>query len=164
MARKTTVLMAVLVLLMAMPCGATEIEAPKSANIQIGALQVHPSVSIGETYSDNIYQSYNARDKESDFITTVSPGINLLLPMRDHSLQLGYKADMYRYADFSENNYVNQTASGALNFDFPGGLLFSVSDTFKDMTNRRKWSGPVYPARRTRTEKKLTGPMILRSW
>ena len=139
MARKTTVLMAVLVLLMAMPCGATEIEAPKSANIQIGALQVHPSVSIGETYSDNIYQSYDAREKESDFITTVSPGINLLLPMRDHSLQLGYKADMYRYADFSENNYVNQTASGALNFDFPGGLLFSVSDTFKDMTNRRKW-------------------------
>ena len=139
MARKTTFILALLVLLVAVPCWAAEIQAPKSANIQVGALQVHPSVSIGETYSDNIYQSYDAKDKESDFITTISPAINLLLPMRRHSLQLGYKADIYSYADLSENNYANQTASGALNFDFPGGLLFRISDTFKDMTTPRKW-------------------------
>ena len=139
MARKTTFILALLGLLVAVPCGAAEIQAPKSANIQVGSLQVHPSIGIAETYSDNIYQSYDAKDKESDFITTISPAINLFLPMRRHSLQLGYKADIYNYSDLSENDYTNQTASGALNFDFPGGLLFRVSDTFKDMTTPRQW-------------------------
>ena len=139
MARKITIILALLVLFVAMPCGAVEIKAPKSANIQVGALQVHPSVSIAETYSDNIYQSYDAKADESDYITTLSPGISLLLPLRRHSLRLGYRADIYKYSDLSENDYANQTANGTLNFDFPGGLIFKISDTFRDITTQRKW-------------------------
>ncbi|MBN2570228.1 MAG: outer membrane beta-barrel protein [Deltaproteobacteria bacterium] len=139
MARKTTILLALIVLFVAMPCKAADIKAPRSANIQVGALQVHPSVSITETYSDNIYQSYDAKEKESDYITTISPEINFLLPIQRHSVELGYKADVYNYADLSENNYVNQTASGALNLNFPVGLMFRISDTFKDLTTPREW-------------------------
>ncbi|MBN1365327.1 MAG: outer membrane beta-barrel protein [Syntrophaceae bacterium] len=116
-----------------------QLKAPKSANIQVGRLQINPSLGIAGIYSDNVYHNYDARDKESDFITAISPGIGFILPLRRHNIQLGYKSDIYRFADFSENDYFNQKVAGSLNFDFPGGLLFSVSDAFGDITLPRRW-------------------------
>ena len=108
-------------------------------NIKLGPLEIHPSIGLTETWTDNVYRSYDGKDKERDWITTTSPGLELVLPLNRHSVKLGYFADINRYADFSENNYVSQTATGSVNLDFPGGLLFTVSDNFTDSEVVRKW-------------------------
>ncbi|MDA8125839.1 MAG: outer membrane beta-barrel protein [Deltaproteobacteria bacterium] len=108
-------------------------------NIKLGPLEIHPSLGLMETYTDNVYKSFDGKNKERDWITTVSPGLELVLPLSRHNFRLGYLADIHRYADFKENNYVSQTANGSLNFDFPGGLLFTVSDKFMDSEVTRKW-------------------------
>jgi hypothetical protein len=107
-------------------------------NIKLGPVEVHPSVGLMETFTDNVYRNYDGRDKKSDWITTLSPGLELVLPMRRHSFRIGYVADVNWYADLRENNYVSQAATGSLNFDFPGGLLFTVSDRFLDSEIVRK--------------------------
>lgn len=116
-----------------------QVQAPSGGGIKIGPLEFHPGIGLTETYSDNIYQSYDGLDSKTDYITTISPGVGLVLPLRRHSIQLGYRADIYKFADFKENDYTNHTAVGALNFDFPGGLLINISDTFQDLTTPRKW-------------------------
>jgi len=111
----------------------------RPGKIKLGPVGVHPSLGLTETYTDNVYQSYDGKDKESDFITTISPGLQLVLPLRRHSVTAGYRADINRYAGFSENDYVRQTANGSVNLDFPGGLLLNISDTFIDSEVIRKW-------------------------
>ena len=114
-------------------------QAPAGGNIKLGPVEVHPSVGLMETYSDNIYTSYNNKDKESDYISTLSPGIQFLLPMRRHSLQVGYKADINWYGRNNETDYTNHLFGGALNLDFPGGLIFTLSDYYSIATTPRKW-------------------------
>jgi hypothetical protein len=108
-------------------------------NIRLGPLAIHPSVGVMETFTDNVYRSFDGKDQKSDWITTISPGLELVLPLQRHSFRLGYSADINRYADFHENNYVSQTVAGSLNFDFPGGLLFTVNDRFMDSELVRRW-------------------------
>lgn len=134
----TAVLVCLLVSLMAAPAW-SQPALPGQGNIKIGPLEIHPSIGLTQTYTDNVYQSYDGRAKENDWITTISPGLELVLPLRRHSLRLGYFADINRYMDFNENNYVRQVARGSMNFDFPGGLLLSISDTFINSEVPRKW-------------------------
>lgn len=108
-------------------------------NIKVGPLEIHPGLGLTETYTDNVYRSYDGKEKESDFVTTVSPGVQLILPLRRHSVTAGYRADINRYASFSENDYVRQTANGSVKLDFPGGLLLTISDTFTDSEVIRRW-------------------------
>ena len=67
-------------------------------NIHIGPLKVHPSITVKEEYTDNIFQE--ARGESGSAITTVSPGITLQLPIRRHFLQVDYHADLIEAAKF----------------------------------------------------------------
>ena len=116
-----------------------QIKAPTGGNIKLGPVEIHPSVGLTETYSDNIYKSYDNKSDESDYITTLSPGVQFLLPLGRHSFQAGYKADINWYADNSETDYTNHLAGGTLNLDFPGGLIFTLSDYYTIGTVLRKW-------------------------
>lgn len=108
-------------------------------NIKLGPLEVHPSVGLAETYTDNVYRNYDGHEKKSDWITTLSPGLELVLPLRRHSLKVGYLADVNWYGKNRENNHVQQAATGSVNLDFPGGLVFTVSHRFTDSEIVRKW-------------------------
>ncbi len=109
-------------------------------NIKVGPLEIHPSVGVTGTYTDNVYQSYDGKETESSFITTVSPGVQFILPFGGtHNVQAGYLADINKFSDFSENDYVRQSANASMNLDFPGGLQFSLSDVFVDSEILRKW-------------------------
>lgn len=124
---------------MAFPAGVHSQAPIGNGNIQLGPVGVHPSLGLTETYTDNVYRSYDGKEKESDFITTLSPGLQLILPLRRHSVKAGYRADINRFSSFSENDYVRQTATGGINLDFPGGLLLNISDTFIDSEAMRRW-------------------------
>jgi hypothetical protein len=110
----------------------TQWMAPGTERIKAGPVEVHPFVGVTEFYNDNIYRNYGGLKKEEDYITTLSPGLQLRLPVRQHSFQLDYRADVSLYAKNNETNYTNQTGGAAINLDFPGGLLFHLSDYFSD--------------------------------
>ncbi|MGA2466435.1 MAG: outer membrane beta-barrel protein [Thermodesulfobacteriota bacterium] len=119
------------------PLGA-QITGPGTENIKAGPVEIHPFVELTETYSDNIYKNYGGFKKESDFITTLSPGIRLILPVKTHSFQLDYRADVNWYAKNSETNYINQIGGGLIKLEFPGGLNFNFSDYFTHAVIPRK--------------------------
>lgn len=116
-----------------------QLQAPAGGNIKLGPVEVHPSVGLMETYSDNIYESYDNKPKESDYITTLSPGIQFLLPLRRHSFRIDYKAEINSYADNDETDYTNSLFGGQMKLDFPGGLIFTMSDYYSIETTPRKW-------------------------
>jgi hypothetical protein len=114
-------------------------ETMGTGNIKLGPLEIHPSIAVSETYTDNVYLSYDGKKDESDWITTISPGIALVLPLRRHSIKMGYYADINRFQEFDENDYARQVGFASLNLDFPGGLVIEVSDRFTDSEMLRKW-------------------------
>lgn len=112
---------------------------PAGEKIKVGPVEIHPSLGLMETYSDNIYLSYDDKAEESDYITTLSPGIQFLLPLKRHSFQVSYKADINRYSNNNETDYTNHLFEGVLSLDFPGGLIFTLSDYYSIATIIRKW-------------------------
>ena len=116
-----------------------QLQAPAGGKIKLGPVEIHPSIGLMETNSDNIYASYDNKPKESDHITTLSPGIRFLLPLKRHSFQADYKADINLYSYNDETDYINHLFGGALNLDFPGGLIFTLSDDYSIATVPRKW-------------------------
>ena len=116
---------------------------PGTGNIKVGPLEVHPYLGLTETYSSNIYLNYGGRPSKSDYITTATPGILLLLPLQRHTLKAEYRADANWFSTYSETNYTNQRVGGALDLDFPMGLTFHLSDYFADARIPRK--GPDNP-------------------
>lgn len=116
-----------------------QLQTPTGGKIKLGPVEIHPSIGLMETYTDNIYVSYDDKAKESDYITTLSPGIQFLLPLKRHSFQVSYKADINRYSNNNETDYTNHLFDGALSLDFPGGLIFTLSDNYSIATIIRKW-------------------------
>ncbi|MBI5605160.1 MAG: outer membrane beta-barrel protein [Deltaproteobacteria bacterium] len=119
------------------PLGA-QVAGPGKGNIKIGPLEVHPFVGLTETYNDNVYRNYGNLKSESDLITTLSPGVQLFLPLQRHNVQLNYRADVNWFSNNSGTNYANQRVGGEVNLDFPGGLIFGLSDYYADAKIPRK--------------------------
>lgn len=65
---------------------------------------IRPSITIGEGYNDNIYLT--STDKESDFITRVSPEIEIFTFTRSMSLLLNYTFSYEYFARHSEESDV----------------------------------------------------------
>ena len=117
---------------------------------------IHPFLTISGYYTDNVF---NVKDeKDSDFITVLSPGIWLALPrsrenllsitsssispggyyiggfspvaFRRHQAYLYYRADFELYDKFKEENAVNHKAEGFYQFNARGGLSIKVADQY----------------------------------
>jgi len=67
-------------------------------NIHVGPLEVHPSVTVKEAYTDNIF--WESSGESGSAITTFSPGLILRLPLRRHFLELKYHTDIIEAARF----------------------------------------------------------------
>jgi hypothetical protein len=68
-------------------------------------LVVTPSLAVGERYDDNIFQE---NDKEDDFVTVITPGINLLYrPSVNTSLDFTYRPSLEFFKDHSDENQVS---------------------------------------------------------
>lgn len=103
-------------------------QAMAAGNLHYGSLEVHPYILLKETYNDNIFATPS--DTEDDWITTITPGIKLVLPFRMHQFDLEYNAVINRYLDFTSENTTGHNASGKA--DLKIGSLFGLklSDTF----------------------------------
>ncbi|MFO7667343.1 MAG: outer membrane beta-barrel protein [Desulfobacterales bacterium] len=103
-------------------------QAMAAGNLHFGALEIHPSILLKETYNDNIFATTDKT--ESDWITTITPGIKLALPFRMHQFDLEYNAVINRYLDFTSENTTGHNAVAKA--DFKLGSLFGLKlgDTF----------------------------------
>jgi len=68
-----------------------------------GNFRLRPSVSITGKYEDNIFATDTA--EEHDFITIISPRLNVDSTWDKHSLRFKLGANLGRYADFDAENY-----------------------------------------------------------
>ena len=63
---------------------------------------IHPSITVGEEYNDNVFDSYV--NKKSDFITHIMPGLNTKYKTAFWDLDLSYLYDYRYYAKNSRND------------------------------------------------------------
>lgn len=118
---------------------------------------VHPFLTITEYYTDNAFSSN--KDKKSDFITVLSPGIWLTVPVelekistvdtstlspggmnlsryppdafKRYQAYLSYVANIELHSrDSSGLNFVGHKAEGLLQYNFRGGLSLELLDQF----------------------------------
>jgi hypothetical protein len=88
----------------------------------VGPLMVRPQLDITETYDSNLF--YGPNHEISDFITAISPGINLYLgkPERN-SISFNYQLDRLIYADRSELDGNNHSFTIQTQLQGPHWLL-----------------------------------------
>ncbi|MFO0795098.1 MAG: outer membrane beta-barrel protein [Candidatus Brocadiaceae bacterium] len=108
------------------------VEAKAQGNLHVGPLKVNPIFSISESYDDNIFDA--PRDKDADLITTLSPGINISSPIKaiKSEASIGYLANVWEYANHTDESHVNQYIDGSFKTIFPYGLGITFRDRFED--------------------------------
>jgi polysaccharide biosynthesis protein VpsM len=103
---------------------------PEGGNLKLGALQVHPSLQAQTEYSSNVYQNYGGLPTSSGFISTITPGIKLLLPVARHQFFAEYKADFNYYSTDAETDYIQQRLGAGSKFSFGRNIDLSLTYYF----------------------------------
>ena len=75
---------------------------------RLGGFFLYPEMSVTEIYRDNIF--YTENNKTDDFITVVSPKLNLKSNWNNHALNLFADMDAGFYASNSDENYTDLRA------------------------------------------------------
>jgi polysaccharide biosynthesis protein VpsM len=98
--------------------------------VAVGPLRVRPHMGVAQMYTDNVFRTNS--NKTSDFLTTLSPGIQVQLPFGGfHSFLIDYRTNLQYYARTPSNDVHDQTAIGAFKFNFPGGLRIDLQGEHK---------------------------------
>ena len=71
--------------------------------VRLGGFFLYPQAELSEIYRDNIF--YSDGNKESDFITVLSPSLLLKSNWNNHALNLFADADIGRHMDNSDEDY-----------------------------------------------------------
>ena len=92
----------------------------------MGSVKIHPHLGVAEFFTDNVFRTKKRR--RSDYVTTIAPGIQALLPFGGgkHSLLLDYRAAQFLHHKESANNALAQHGVGHMEFNFPGGLKIDL--------------------------------------
>ncbi len=97
--------------------------------VRMGSFFLFPKIGLSETYDDNIFRTDGS--EVDDFITVLSPSLNLKSNWNRHSLNFGASADIGRYADRTTENYedYNVNTGGTLDITrrshLSGGLSYA---------------------------------------
>ncbi len=89
--------------------------------LKVGRMQIHPFLGVAEIFTDNVFRT--KKQRQSDFLTTIAPGIQASVPFAEkHSFLFDYRAAQFSYAKFTPNNALTQNGLGQMRLNFPGGL------------------------------------------
>ena len=92
------------------------------------ALQIHPFVSVQETYNDNVFAVAN--DTVHDWITTITPGIQLSLPYGKHFFSVDYKAVFNKYSNYSSEDTTDHYANAMADLKIGSQFGLKLSDAY----------------------------------
>jgi len=87
-----------------------------------------PRVSVSETYTDNV--DLDSDNEESEWITVVSPGANVLFDRQKTDLALDYEAGFAFYAKDSSRDTIRHRGRISLGQLLAERLRLNLSDTF----------------------------------
>ncbi len=90
-----------------------------------------PSVSVGETFNDNVNLSPKGQ-AQSDFITTVSPGLNLAVQGSRVKLNLNYNPQELFFARGTSPDQIQQRLQGAGHSEIVPEMLFFDANVSAD--------------------------------
>ncbi len=93
----------------------------------IPGLKVSPFLSERVEYESNIFQTPS--HTKDDIIFKTIPGFVADYSFGPHSISAGYRAEILRYLDLTDQNTVHHIAVGQLRLDFPRTLL-TLRDDF----------------------------------
>jgi hypothetical protein len=96
--------------------------------IRLGELRIHPAFSLTEEYESNVFQT--PTNEQGDFITRISPGFALHLPLGRHDFYTGYRAEFLKYIRLKNQDTTDHYATTGMKLDFPGGLLVNMDNAF----------------------------------
>lgn len=90
-------------------------DAAKKPGYHTDGFRIRPSLTITETYDDNVFATDG--NEASDWITVTSPQIKVDSTWSEHSLRFRAGADFGRYWDFDGENYLDYWASTEGRYD-----------------------------------------------
>jgi len=90
--------------------------------------ELTPSIFVAEVYDDNIYLEFT--DTTSDYITGVSPGLNLNILSPKMQLEIAYAPTFVWYAKEDGNNTVRHAGTLTFGRDLTQHLRFDLTDTY----------------------------------
>lgn len=106
--------------------------------LRLGPVEVHPYLSLRETYSDNVFLTPD--NKKHDFITSINPGLFLQLPFRRHVVSLGGSTNLNKYAINSSEDTTDWTLYSAGDFYLGSRINLKVSDKYRNGFESRSQS------------------------
>ena len=122
--------------------------------------ELTPRISVSEVYDDNIY--LDATNEKSDYLTTVSPGINMMMSSINRSLSLDYSPTWVFYDQYDENDTVRHAGNLAFWQNFAEHLRFNLNDTYIKSEEPLEENEEIEGVRSTRnTYKRNTGSASL---
>ena len=122
--------------------------------------ELTPRISVSQVYDDNIFLD-NTNEK-SDSLTTVSPGINMIISSINRSLSLDYSPTWVFYDEYDENDTVRHAGNLAFWQNIAEHVKFNLTDTFRKSEEPFEDIEDVEGVRSTRnTYKRNTGSASL---
>ncbi len=107
-----------------------------------------PSVSISETYDDNI--DLDNTDEISDWMTALTLGLNLNISSQKNSFILNYSPSFVRYKDRDENDTTRHALSFSSNMAVSQHFDFIISDTYLKSDDPLEDTADIIGVRNTR--------------
>ena len=105
------------------------LNALAEGNIHIGRIQIHPAFTYELTHESNIFKEREG--ERSDFIHVLRPGVRVLYRGEgDNFLEAGYGLGAIKYADYTDNNYIEHNAMLAGMYHTPMGFYGRLDDKF----------------------------------
>jgi hypothetical protein len=83
--------------------------------VRLGAFNLLPEMNLKEAFTDNVFRTQN--NTKSDFITTVSPQLQLKSDWARHEVNLLASADIYKYASETSENREDLNLAGDFRVD-----------------------------------------------
>jgi hypothetical protein len=113
-------------------------------------IEVTPSISVKETYDDNIFLTNT--NKVSDYLTVVTPGIAIGLVREHTNFQLNYAPSFVWYADRTDQDRTRHSAGLSFGQDLAERLRFDLTDAYLQSDDPLQDIQDVQGLRRTRHE------------
>src|SRR5437867_3830981 len=97
-------------------------------DLGLPGFKITPFVSERVEYESNIFQT--ERGPKDDGISKTIPGFVLELPLGRHKIDLGFRTEILRYFNLTNQDTEHYFVLGNLLLDFPGGLKMGLKEDF----------------------------------
>ena len=96
----------------------TQTPQPDPSKLRVGSFILNPVLTISELYDDNIFAT--RKDEQDDFITIISPSLQIQSDWKKHRLNVLSGANIARYANDDLQNYEDYWVEGDGRYDLSG--------------------------------------------